>query len=328
MGAGLTAVSLFSGCGGFDWGAQQAGVEIVWANDIDPHAAAAYQALFPNVEFILDDMRNINHFPKADVLIGCYPCTGFSVAARRRWRSNEARDLRADHGNFLYEEFLRALSQVRPKFLFVENVRGMLSAENGWFLKRQVEGFERQGYKVKYDLLSASDFGVPQSRKRIFIVGFRRDLGTFEYDFPAPTHGSQGSSPYKLLSDTIGGMPEWPYGDYFDYPFHGHYLTRNRKRDWENLSYTIVANAHHVPLHPMGEPMKFIKKDTWRLQGEHNRRLSWRECAKIQGLPSTVEPTGSLMDKYRVVGNAVPPAFGKELLVPVVKLEKTSTPSI
>lgn len=322
----LTAVSLFSGCGGFDWGAQQAGVEVIWANDINPHAAAAYQALFPDVEFILDDIRNINYFPNADVLIGCYPCTGFSVAARRRARSNETRDLKADHGNFLYEEFLRALAQVRPRFLFVENVRGMLSAEGGWFLRQQIEGFEEQGYEIKHELLSASDFGVPQSRKRVFIVGVRQDIEDFEYNFPDPTHGPKGTLPHKLLHDAISNMPEWPEGEYFDYRFHGHYLTRNRKRKWDELSYTIVAHAHHVPLHPMGQPMEFVEKDSWRLQGEHNRRLSWRECANIQGLPSHIAPSGSLVNKYRVIGNAVPPAFGQKLLESAVSFESGTQP--
>jgi DNA (cytosine-5)-methyltransferase 1 len=321
MGYKLTAVSLFSGCGGFDWGAQQAGAEIIWANDIDAHCAAAYQSLFPNVEFVLDDIQNIKAFPKADILIGCYPCTGFSLGARRRWRNLESRSLYANENNFLYREFLRALRQVRPKYLFVENVRGMVSAESGWFLKQQLSGFRKLGYRVKYALLDASDFGVPQSRKRIFIVGVQAEENAIEYDFPQPTHGHKGVLPHRVLHDAIGYMKEWPKGEYFDYPFHGHYLTRNRKRGWNELSYTIVADAHHVPLHPMGKPMKFIKKDTWALQGKDNRRLSWRECAAIQGLPPNATPSGTLMDKYRVVGNAVPPALGKALLVPIVKFE-------
>ena len=84
MAGRLIAVSLFSGTGGFDYGASQAGVDVIWANDIDPHAAAAYQRLFPEVEFQAGDVRGIQEFPQADVLIGCYPCTGFSIAARRR----------------------------------------------------------------------------------------------------------------------------------------------------------------------------------------------------------------------------------------------------
>ena len=316
----LTAVSLFSGCGGFDYGASQAGVEIIWANDIDPHAAAAYKSLFPHVDFMLGDVHEVDAFPEADVMIGCYPCTGFSLAARRRWRGQQERNLRANSANHLYLEFLEALAQIKPKYFFVENVRGMATASGGWFLEQQLEGFSRGGYRVVNGLLDAGAYGIAQSRKRVFIVGVREDIG-LAYEFCRPTHGPEGRWPHKVLRDTIGGMEEWPHGEFFDYKFHGHYLTRNRKRGWDELSYTIVANAHHLPLHPMGRPMRYIGKDKWALQGDKNRRLSWRECAAIQGLPLHIAPSGSLMDKYRVVGNAVPPALGRVLLEPVVRFE-------
>jgi DNA (cytosine-5)-methyltransferase 1 len=116
-------------------------------------------------------------------------------------------------------------------------------------------------------------------------------------------------------------MDRWPEGEYFESSFHGHYLTRNRKRGWDESSYTIVANAHHVPLHPMGEPMRYVKMDTWELVGDENRRLSWRECAAIQGLPYNCEPSGTLIDKYRIVGNAVPPIFGEILIEPITGFE-------
>jgi len=317
----LTAVSLFSGTGGFDWGVQQAGIDIIWANDIDPHAARAYKLLFPNVEFVLGDVANVAHFPPADILIGCYPCTGFSVAARRRWHNQDNRDLKANDNNFLYKEFLRALQDIKPRYLFVENVRGMASAEDGWFLEQQVQGFRDAGYKIKCQPLFAPDFGVPQSRTRVFIVGTLDQKDSLDYAFPKPAYGSGTNKPYLTMEDIIGGMPEWPDGDFFDYPFHGHYLTRNRKRGWHQQSYTIVANAHHVPLHPMGDPMIFVSKDRWRLQGNKNRRFSWKECAALQGIPEAAVPDGTLMDKYRVVGNAVPPALAKALLKPVVDHE-------
>lgn len=316
----LTAVSLFSGCGGFDWGAQQAGVEVIWANDNDPHAAAAYQSLFPEVNFVLGDVCDIDNFPVADIVIGCYPCTGFSVGARRRWRNEEERDLTEIDNNFLYKEFLRALGQVKPKYFFVENVRGMKSAHDGWFFKQQRKGFE-ENYNIKHALLNAAHYGVGQARERIFIVGIHKDISDFEYDFSEPTHGPGTGQPFVVLRDVIEDMERWPEGDYLDYKFHGHYLTRNRKRGWDELGYTVVANASHVPLHPMGEPMKFVRKDTWQLQGNENRRLSWRECAAIQDLPDHVSPSGGLSSKYRVVGNAVPPALGRILLEPVVKFE-------
>jgi len=318
----LTAISLFSGCGGFDWGATSAGVSIVWANDIDKHAAAAYRSLFPCSDFVHADVCDISKFPSADILIGCYPCTGFSVAARRRWKDRLERDLLSISGNFLYREYLRALRQVLPKYFFVENVRGMVSAHDGWFFKEQIRGFEDLGYTVYHKLLSAQDYGVPQSRQRVFIVGVRDDVSRdFNYEYAEPTHRNGSECSFRTLREAIGDMPLWPTGDFLERAYHGHYLTRNRKRGWDQPSYTVVANASHVPLHPEGEPMVFVEKDKWALCGDFNRRLSWRECARIQGLPDHINPGGELEDKYRVVGNAVPPAFGRILLEPVVQHE-------
>jgi DNA (cytosine-5)-methyltransferase 1 len=309
-----SAVSLFSGCGGFDWGVKSAGVDIIWANDIDPHAAAAYKALFPETEFHLGDVRDIATFPEADVLIGCYPCTGFSLGSRRRNRDGADRDLKANGGNYLYEEFVRALSVVQPAVFFIENVGGMTTASDGWFFEKQLTEFRRQGYVVNHKVLDASSFGAAQTRKRLFIVGVKQELGT-SFTFPEPTHGQADDlKALASLRSALTNVKTDVDTEVFNFKFHGHYLTRNRKRPWESPSYTIVANAHHVPLHPSGEPMRRVGVDHWELQGDVNRRLSWRECAAIQGLPPQVAPSGTLLDKYRVVGNAVPPVFGKTLM--------------
>ncbi|MGL4208516.1 MAG: DNA cytosine methyltransferase, partial [Candidatus Adiutrix sp.] len=313
----------FSGCGGFDYGATQAGVNIIWANDINRVAASAYRSIFSDTEFVHGDVQNIAHFPAADILIGCYPCTGFSLAARRRWKQRTERDLLAIEGNFLFKEFLRVLKQTQPKYFFVENVRGMLTAKNGWFFEQQLSGFKEHGYVVAHQCLHGQNFGLPQTRQRVFIVGTREDIAkNFKYTFPTPTHGPETQVNYKTLRETIGGLPLWPEGEFFQRNFHGHYLTRNRKRGWDDLSYTIVANASHVPLHPEGLPMTYISTDNWALQGDFNRRLSWRECALIQGLPLKIEPQGRLEDLYTVVGNAVPPPFGEALLKPIVRHEQ------
>lgn len=311
----LTAVSLFSGCGGFDWGAAQAGVKIIWANDIEPHAAYAYRSIFPDVPFQIGDVRDINSFPKADILIGCYPCTGFSIAARRRWKNREERDLMKTPGNFLYKEFIRALKQVQPDYFFVENVSGMISAKDGWFFEQQLQSFRDLGYTPSFKALSAKDFGAAQDRNRVFIVGIRDDLYNIKpYKFPEPQFGPTANTPYKTLREAIGSMDLWPEGEFSEEPFHGHYLTRNRKRGWDQTSYTIVASASHVPLHPSGDPMIHIAKDTWALQGEVNRRLSWRECQVLQCLPAHMQFDGTLSDKYKVIGNAVPPVFAKAII--------------
>jgi DNA (cytosine-5)-methyltransferase 1 len=319
----LTAVSLFSGCGGFDWGAMQAGVNIIWANDINKYAAAAYKTILPGVPFNFGDIRDYVTFPKADILIGCYPCTGFSIGARRKAKGEDCRNLLKVEGNFLFKEFLRVLEQVNPRYFFVENVHGMVSAMKGYFFQQQLEGFKNLGYKPQYSLLKATDYGAPQERKRIFIVGTRNDIAEkFSYVFPKPTHGPDTKLPYITMQDVLTGLDSWPKGEYSTEEFHGHYLTRNRKRKWSDPSYTIVAHHAHVPLHPMGKPMRRLGEDSWALQGKSNRRLSWKECRILQCLPDTLNPDIDLIHKYMVVGNAVPPVFAKALLRPVVEYEK------
>ncbi len=310
----LTAVSLFSGCGGFDWGVANNGVDIIWANDINPASASAYKSIFPKVEFVNKDIRLVKDFPQADILIGCYPCTGFSAAARRRWKNLYERDLHANDKNFLFQEFLRAIDIVKPKLIFIENVRGMLSAEKGFFINEQLEGLAKRGFDaVNPMLLNAADYGVPQTRQRVFMGGFHRDLGLLAFDKPIPSHGKKGGQPHITLREVIGEMAEWPVGEFCEQTFHGHFLTRNRKRSWDEPSFTIVAHGHHVPLHPSGDSMVYVSKDKWMLQGAINRRLSWRECARIQGLPDHIEIEGSLLTKYKVVGNSVPPELARRV---------------
>jgi len=236
------------------------------------------------------------------------------------------RDLRGNDTNFLYWQFLRALEQVRPRFAFIENVGGMTNAIDGYFLEEQMFHFRRLRYEAVCARLNARDFGAAQSRERIFIVLTSYDMRPYRYTFPTPTHGLDRTAPYVRLLDVIDGMDEWPAGEYCTRPFHGHYLTRNRKRGWNEQSYTIVAHADHVPLHPMGEPMINVGRDAWELQGDVNRRLSWQECVAIQELPITLAPTGNLDDRYRVVGNAVPPVFGEALLRPI--LQENPTPRV
>jgi DNA (cytosine-5)-methyltransferase 1 len=310
----LTAVSLFSGCGGFDLGLSRNGVDIIWANDISPISASAYKSLFPQVEFVNKDIRFVKDFPQADILIGCYPCTGFSAAARRRWKNLDDRDLYANDKNFLFQEFLRSIDIVKPKLVFIENVRGMLSAEQGFFINEQLEGLAKRGFdNIKPMLLNAADYGVPQIRQRVFIGGFHRDISQLGFNKPAPSHGAKGERPHITLREAIGEMDEWPIGEFCEQMFHGHYLTRNRKRGWDEPSFTIVAHGHHVPLHPLGNPMVYVSKDKWALQGTINRRLSWRECARVQGLPDHIEIDGSLLAKYKVVGNSVPPELARRV---------------
>jgi DNA (cytosine-5)-methyltransferase 1 len=321
----ITAVSLFSGCGGFDLGARRAGVEILWANDVYRFAAATYRKHFPDVAFTHTDITLFDkrRLPRADLLFGCYPCQGFSDGARRRV-GGEERDYFANERNFLYQQFVEAIPHVQPAVVFIENVRGLRSSVNGWFFAAQKQALEQAGYVVYAERLNTKEYGLPQSRERIFIVGVRRDID-FAYTFPTPTHGPGLPHPYTTQFEAIGQLPRWPTGEFEASGFHGHYLTRNRKRGWDTYSNTIVAHSDHVPLHPMGEPMRKVGADSWELTGDENRRLSWRECAVLQSFGEDFEPEGPLVSKYLQIGNAVPPMIAWQIVQPVVAFLEKNT---
>jgi DNA (cytosine-5)-methyltransferase 1 len=296
-----TAVSLFSGCGGSDAGVVAAGFEVLLANDVLPYAQDVYLANQPPTDFILGDISNIDSFPKADLLIGCYPCQGFSQGGLRK----PDRKI-----NKLYVEFHRALRQIRPKAFIVENVSGLARQNFHHLLDHQIRMFRSAGYRVDAQILNAADFGVPQERRRIFIVGIRGDLG-IRYKFPDPTYGPKGSKPYVTIGDAISGMPKWPDGEYYTRTFHWYYLSRDRRRGWDELSKTIVANPRHMPLHPLSPALRKIKHNVWEFSSDGPaRRFSYREAAKLQGFDSLSfpdTPRGTLNMRYAVIGNAVPP---------------------
>lgn len=299
-----TAVSLFSGCGGSDAGLAAAGFQVLMANDILSYARDVYEANFEETDYVLGDVREISSFPSADLLVGCYPCQGFSQAGVR----DPSRKI-----NFLYREFVRALKQVRPKAFIVENVSGMVREDNLHLFINQITRFRLMGYRVEARILDARDYGVPQDRRRLFFVGIRSDLG-IRYKFPEPTHRVTAEDGCDLpmcptIRDAIGHLPEWPVGEYDVQPFHWYYLSRNRYRGWEEYSRTIVASSRHAPLHPLSPPLRRIHTDKWVFTEDREaRRISYREAARLQGFGDLIFPdTQGLGSRYRVVGNAVPP---------------------
>lgn len=296
------AVSLFSGCGGSDAGVIAAGFNVLMANDKLAYARDVYLANHPTTDYVLGDVSKITEFPQAELLVGCYPCQGFSQGGVR----DPSRKI-----NTLYLEFARALRKIRPKAFIVENVSGMVRQNFRHLLDDQFKVFSEVGYRVKAQVLNAADFGVAQERRRIFIVGIRDDLG-IDYTFPTPTHGEGCESVYTTIRDAIDDLPAWPEGEFYDNQFHWYYLSRNRRRDWNEISKTIVANPRHMPLHPVSPKLIKHKVDEWRfVTDERARRFSYREASRIQGFSRNFEfpdtAAGSLNMRYTVVGNAVPP---------------------
>ncbi len=304
----MDAVSLFTGCGGSDRGLVDAGWDIVLANDILPYAREVYEANLPATDFRSTSIENIRTFPSADLLIGCYPCQGFSQGGAREADRNI---------NSLYKEFDRALREIRPKAFVVENVPGMARSNNRHLLDDQLRRFSAAGFNVAVpQTVNAAHYGLPQERRRIFIVGIRSDLG-LTYEFPEPTHGP-GLQHFATQESALGDFDEaWPAGEFCDQPFHWYYLSRNRHRRWDEPSKTILANARHMPLHPMSPPLVKQGTDKWAFAGDPDsaRRLSYREAAALQGLSGWRFPdTARLMKKYQVIGNAVPPMLFRQIV--------------
>lgn len=334
----MDCISLFSGVGGMDLGVEAAGGRVVFANDMLRTATDTHRALFPHATVVHGPIADVRSFPTADLVVGGYPCQSFSMGG--------VRDPQRDDRTQLYREFARCLEDVRPSFFVAENVSGLAALQRGRFLEDQIELFGSLGYQVSWQIVRAQDYGVPQKRKRVFIVGVRDDLGA-RYAFPAPTHGTpqdvrrNGLLPYASHGDAIAGLPAWPTGEFYERPHdpEGHwswyYMSRNRKARWAEPSFTVVANWRHTTLHPAspimtltwsnladGWKQRWDFQDEWehlgadsgRLKLDEARRLSWREAALIQTFPKGFEPVGTTGEKFTLIGNAVPPLLAERIV--------------
>lgn len=341
-------LGLFCGAGGLDLGIELAGLDVaigktntndfykdknsfdsireesvfhhIYSNDIFKEALETYEQNFPSTVFIHNkDIRKVKEFPKADIVVGGPPCPGFSEAGPR---------LVDDPRNFLYIHYIRCLMQVQPKFFIMENVKGMLTLGKGEVFRQIKQDFEAAGYRVYHQLVNSRDYGVPQLRERIFLVGVREDID-YEYTFPEPTHG-EDLLPYRTLRDAIGDLEEEP-GDFFTGSYSTIFMSRNRKKRWEDQSFTIQASGRQAPIHPGGVPMEKVGKDKWIFPDgeENNRRLSVKEIARIQTFPDWYEfsdggnekmsKNGRLDKKYKQIGNAVPVELARAIATPIAQ---------
>lgn len=302
-----TAISLFSGCGGSDSGLVAAGFDVLMANDLLAYAAETYQANLPPTDYRLCPIEEIRSFPAADLLVGCYPCQGYSQGGARE----------ASRGiNYLFKEFGRALRAIRPKAFIVENVSGLTRADNRELFQHQLRNFRQAGYTVQWKLLNAANYGVAQERNRVIIVGIRTDMGV-SYSYPEPTHGSHARLPYVTIRDALQGLPEWPEGEFNTEDFHWYYMSRNRRRDWDEISRTVVSRARHMPLHPISPSLVYKGPDRYEFEGSGPaRRFSYREAACLQGFSKDMQfpESHGMHSRYKVIGNAVPPPLFKAVV--------------
>ncbi len=308
----MKIVSLFAGAGGLDLGFEKAGFRTVYANEYDKTIWATYRANFPNAHL---DTRSIVHLPESDLphadgLIGGPPCQSWSEAGAHRGIQ--------DHRGQLFFEYVRVLKHLNPKFFLAENVSGILSSRHRGAFESILDRFRSLGYRVTHQLLRASTFGVPQDRDRVFIVGIRNDLDRV-FEFPQPVgpgptlrnarFGMPAPKPNKSLSARVD-HPNIANHEYLVGSFSSIFMSRNRVRTWDEHSFTIQAGARHAPLHPNAPRMEKVGEDEFRFvpgQESKYRRLSVRECARIQTFPDSHQFCyDRIIDGYKMIGNAVP----------------------
>lgn len=297
----MNIVSLFSGAGGLDLGLVQAGHHVIWANDIDENAVATYRRNIGN-HIVCADIKeiNIDDIPNSDVIVGGFPCQGFSLANLRR---NVA-----DERNQLYLFFKGIVEVKQPRYFIAENVKGILSLEKGQVIRQIIKDFSDAGYLVEVHKVNMADYGVPQHRERVIIIGQRRDISDrMQFVFPEQTHFKDREPRWISIQEAIGNLPEVglengdPNNVYSAYKVVVRNFTAHRQTDPNKPSPTILARGNGkggvcaIP-HYNGE-----------------RRLSVRESATIQTFPNDFVFEGKLGSCYRQIGNAVPVLFGRKL---------------
>lgn len=304
-------VSLFAGCGGLDLGLEggftalnqffpENPFHVIWANDINAKACKTMELNFPNTEVVCDDitkvLENKLEIPKADIVVGGFPCQDFSLAGKRR-------GLTVQRGQ-LYLSMAEVVKQVKPKIFLAENVKGLLSWEDGLGIRTMVSDFENLGYNVEYRLLHTADYGVPQTRERVIIIGVRKDLNTMPI-FPKPTHSQlpEGNlKPWMTLKEAIGDLEDDK--KHFCLPNSGY----SKAKLFPGTQGNSITKADRP-----GPTMRAEHHGNIEFHYSKGRRLSAREAARIQSFPDDFVFVQSTTDAYRQVGNAVAPIFGWHL---------------
>lgn len=295
----MKVVSLFSGAGGLDLGFKMAGHDIIWANDLYEDAVETYRHNIGD-HIVCEDISKVDEkeIPDCDIIIGGFPCQGFSVANTKRHEGDER--------NTLYKQLIRVIKAKKPKFFLAENVKGITNLAKGKVFQMILNDFSEMGYVVKYRILNAADYGVPQTRQRVIIVGVRNDV-KFEYSFPEATNSKDGKGGLKKWVSVGEAMKQIPDPDspnkmlnheYSKYKLNFNGYIGHRQLDPDKPAPTVTARGDSkggvvILPHPNGK-----------------RRMSCRELATVQSFPLTYEFYGNRSSIYRQIGNAVPPLLG------------------
>lgn len=299
---GMKIVSLFSGCGGMDLGFEKAGFSVIFQNDNNKAAIDTLKYNFDENFVSHKDIRKIlsEEIPDCDGIIGGPPCQSWSIAGKLRG-SNDPR------GQLIFD-FIRIISAKRPNFFVMENVSGMLLKRHQEEFENIKLAFENLGYAIYCNVLNACDYGVPQDRKRLFVIGI---IGEKKYCFPKKVLVKQNLMCIKNIPPHIKNQ------DVYRGSFSSIYMSRNRVRSWQEQSYTVQASCRHAPIHPQAPKMKRTCKDKYAFDTENlelYRRMSIREIARIQTFPDTFQFIyNKIPDGYKMVGNAVPVLLAQKI---------------
>lgn len=316
-------VSLFSGCGGLDLGFSKAGFRIIWANEFDKDIWETYEK---NHIHTFLDKRNIKNISCAEIpdcigIIGGPPCQSWSEAGNQAGINDERGQL--------FFDYIQILKAKQPLFFLAENVSGMLHKKHCQAITNILTAFNEAGYNTSYKLLNALYYNVPQDRKRVIFIGYRCDLHK-QFDFnrlvrtlPIPTLKQaiwdlkDSALPANQNNNTNPQMLSVPNHEYMQGSFSSIYMSRNRVRLWDEPSFTIQAGGRHAPIHPQANRMIHVGKDKWIFDPNSPhpyRRLSVRECARIQTFPDEfIFYYKNLSSAYKMIGNAVPVNFAYAL---------------
>ena len=330
----MKVISLFSGCGGLDLGFERAGFDIPVANEFDPTIYETFKANHPKTHLIEGDVRQISKkdiapYVSGDVdgIIGGPPCQSWSEAGALRG-INDAR------GRLFYD-YIRILKEFRPKFFLAENVSGMLANRHNEAVRNILRLFDDAGYSVSLTLANAKDYGVAEERKRVFYIGFRKDLNIV---FHFPEGSTKDDSKKLTLRDVIWDLQftAVPSGDknhhnpaainnneYFTGAYSPIFMSRNRVKSWDEQAYTVQASGRQCQLHPQAPKMVRVGTNDCRfVEGKEGlyRRMTIREIARVQGFPDDFkfiyEDTD---DAYKMIGNAVPVNLAFEIAIAIKK---------
>ncbi len=312
----MKIISLFSGCGGLDTGFEKAGFDVIWANEYDKSIWDTYKANFTETKL---DTRSIRDIPSSEIpdnaigIIGGPPCQSFSEAGKGRGIN--------DKRGQLFFEYIRIIKDKKPLFFLAENVSGMLHSKHKNTVDFIIKSFSDLGYTVNFQLVNANDYDVPQDRKRVFFVGYKNNVTNKKFNIihslkkrlvlkDAIYDLRNTAKKAKEGNKTNGNNLDIPNHEYMTGGFSSMYMSRNRVRSWDEPSFTIQAGGRHAPIHPQAPKMEFVEKDKREfVRGKEDlyRRLSIRECARIQTFPDEfVFKYSSLVDGYKMIGNAVP----------------------